>query len=192
VNLSSTVKLFAYGTSQGVREAWDTRGRGRAPRATVPHLNRSKMSKEYYVPVTSEKIQLAKESVAMLAAAIGGTVTPDNSPWDILKNGTKIGIEVKRFLPGRKNLKIKIHSKGEGEPYSSKEKKVEFADKHNMKAMYVVAHDTHDPAHEKWYVRRAGDVGDPRADPNDPRTGWNYHIDNMQGGSLQTMKKLIK
>jgi hypothetical protein len=134
--------------------------------------------------MTSEKIRAAGESVKLLAAAIGGTVTKDNSPWDILVRGTKIGIEVKRFEEGRKHLKATIHSganvKGMGSQ-GSKERKVEFADKNGMKKMFLVVHDMHDPANENWYVRRVGDKDDPRSDPKDPRTGWSYNARTMQG-----------
>jgi hypothetical protein len=192
VKLATAIALTAYGTSESVRKAWDTRGRGRAERPHVPRLDRSKLAKQFYVPVTSDKIRLAGESVAQLAAAIGGTVTPDHHPFDILYKGTKIGIEVKRFLPGRKNLKVKIHSGGAGEPFNSKEKKVEFADKSGMKQMWIAVHNTTVPGKESWHIRRAGDRGDPRADKNDIRTGWNYHLDNMQKVKLQDIKRYIK
>lgn len=190
MRLASAIVLNAYGTSQGVSKAWDTRGRGRAPRPTVPHLNRSKLAKANYVPVTSEKIRNAGESVRLLAAALEATPTPDHHPFDILYKGTKIGIEVKRFEPGRKNLKATIHSGEAGE--GSKERKVEFADKSGMKRMYLVVHDMHDPNNEQWFMRRVGDKDDPRSDPNDPRTGWSYNTYAMRGGSLQDMKRWLK
>jgi hypothetical protein len=195
MDIASTINLHGYGTSSGVEKAWDSRGRGRAPRATVPNLDRSKLSKENYVKVTSEKIRAAGDSVNMLAKAIGGVVSRDNSPWDVLKGGTKVGIEVKRFMPGRKNLKATIHSganvKGMGSQ-GSKERKVEFADKNGMKKMFLVVHDTTDSAKEKWYIRRIGDKGDPRSDPKDPRTGWSYNTYSMKEASLSQMKRLIR
>lgn len=195
MNLASSIALLGYGTSSGVEKAWDSRGRGRKTRPTVKNLNRSELAKANYVPVTSDKIRAAGESVNSLAKAIGGIVSRDNSPWDVLKGGTKIGIEVKRFMPGRKNLKATVHSganvKG-ASSQGSKERKVEFANKSGMKKMFLVVHDTTDPAKEKWYVRRVGDKGDPRSDPKDPRTGWSYNTYSMQQATLSQMKGLIK
>jgi len=197
VNINAAIALHAYGTSSGVSRAWDTRGRGRAERPTVHNLDRSALAKASYVPITSEKIRAAGDSVKKLAAAIGGTVTSDNSPWDILVRGTKIGIEVKRFEEGRKHLKATIHSganvRGEGSQ-GSKERKVEFADKNGMKHMFLVVHDMHDPKNENWYIRRVGDKGDPRSDPKDPRTGWSYNTRTMTpvGSSPAAIRRLIR
>jgi len=197
VRIATANLLYAYGTSEGVSKAWDSRGRGRAPRPTVPNLNRSALAKANCVPVTSDKIRAAKESVNRLAQALGATVTNDNHAWDLLMNGTKIGIEVKRFMPGRKNLKATIHSgkdvKGSGSQ-GSKQRKVEFADKSGMKRMYLVVHDTHDPDNEKWYARRVGDKGDPRSDPKDPRTGWSYNYYTMHGrtSTPEGLRRLVR
>jgi hypothetical protein len=195
MRIAAAVELYGYGTSQGVERAWDTRGRGRAVRPTIPNLNRSKLSKLYHVDVTGEKIDGSADSVNKLATAIGGTVTADHHPWDILHKGNKVGIELKRFFPGVKNLKATIHSgkdvtgkKSQG----SKARKLEFADKSGMKRMYLVVHDTHDPKDEGWYVRRVGNKGDPRSDPEDPRTGWSYNTYAMQRATLGQMKGLIK
>jgi hypothetical protein len=189
MNLAATINLHGYGTSSGVEKAWDSRGRGRKP------INRSALAKASYVKVTPEKIRAAGDSVNMLAKAIGGVVSRDNAPWDVLKNGTKIGVEVKRFMPGRKHLKATIHSGADVKGLSgqgSKERKVAFADKSGMKKMFLVVHDTSDPAKEKWYVRRVGDKGDPRSDPDDPRTGWSYNTYSMKEASLSQMKRLIR
>jgi hypothetical protein len=183
MRIAAAVELYGYGTSTGVERAWDTRGRGRAVRPTVPNLNRSQLAKTTHVDVTPEKIKAAGESVNMLAQAIGGFVSKDNSPWDVLKNGTKVGIEVKRFMPGRKNLKATIHS-GKNETgkksQGSKARKIEFADQKGMKRMWLVVHDTSDPKEEKWYARRVGNKGDPRSDPKDKGTGWSYNTYTMQ------------
>ncbi len=194
MRIASAISLYAYGTSEGVSRAWDTRGRGRAERP-VSNIDRSALSKQNYVKVTADKIRAAKESVDMVARAIGGTVTSDNSPWDVLAKGTKIGIEVKRFLPGRKNLKATIHSgdAASGDRSSgAKERKVEFANKSGMKKMFLVVHDTHDPNDEAWYVKRVGDRGDPRV-PKDERPGWSFNTFSMnKADSLDDLKRLVK
>jgi hypothetical protein len=195
MRLATAITLHAYGTSSGVERAWDTRGRGRAVRPTIPNLNRSKVAKANYVPVTAAKIKAAGESVNILAKAIGGTVTGDHHPWDVLLKGTKIGIEVKRFEPGRKNLKATIHSGADvkgAKSQGSKERKVEFADKNGMKHMYLVVHDNSTPGKEGWYIRRVGDKGDPRSDPKDPRSGWSYNTYAMKQASLSQLKGLLK
>jgi hypothetical protein len=192
MQLASTITLLGYGTSQGMEKAWDTRGRGRAARHTSPQpLNRSALAKQFYSRVTSLKISNAAESVRMVAAALGAQPTPANHPFDALIKGSKIGIEVKRFEPGRKNLKATVHSGKHGG--GSKERKVAFADKVKMKKMFLVVHDMHDPKHPSIYVRRMGDRGDPRSDPNDKRTGWSYYIRTMQRvSSLEDLKRIIR
>jgi hypothetical protein len=191
MRLATAITLHVYGTSSGVEKAWDARGRGRKQRPTIPNLNRSALSKANYVPVTADKIRAAGDSVKILAAAIGGVVSNDNNAWDILKNGTKVGIEVKRFMPGRKNMKATIHSgdniKG-ARSSGSRERKIEFADNNGMKRMYLVVHDTTTPGKEAWYVRRVGNKGDPRSDPDDPRTGWSYNTYAMQKVTLNQLK----
>ena len=188
--------ILAYGTSEGASRAWDSRGRGRHPQEHgIRTHDRSERAKESHVPVTSEKVRLAKESVVMLSKALGADPTPDNHPFDILLHGTKVGIEVKRFFPGHKNPKVTIHSgqsgKGEGASRNgSKDKKVAFAKETGMKRLYVAVHDTSDPNHERWYARRLGDKGDPWADPKDPNTGWSYRIKNM--ASADSISKLVR
>ena len=178
--------ILAYGTSQGAEKAWDTRGRGRKPRPHVEKLDRSKLSKKFSVPVNTEKIRAAAESVKTLASVLGGVVTTNSHPWDILLNGSKVGIEVKRFMPGHKHLKATVHPE-------SREKKVAFADKTKMKRMYLVVHDASNPSKESWFVRRVGDKGDPRSDPKDPRTGWSYNTRKMYSANApEGLKGMIK
>lgn len=195
MQIATAIAIHAYGTSEGADKAWDTRGRGRKERPHVPKLDRSKLAKQSYVKVTADKIQMAAQSVKTLASVLGSTPTSDSHPWDILLKGTKIGVEVKRFMPGRTHLKATIHS-GTGDvkdKNGSKERKVEFADKHGMKRMYLVVHDTHDPSKEMWYVRRVGDKGDPRSDPKDARTGWSYNARTMTpASSPEKVKELLK
>jgi hypothetical protein len=194
MRLSTATTLYAYGTSEGVQRAWDTRGRGRAPRS-VSIVNRSALSKQFSVPVTSDKIQGSADSVNALAKAIGGTVTDDHHPWDVLKNGTKIGIEVKRFYPGRKNMKATIHSGKDvtgARSQGSKERKIEFADKSGMKRMYLVVHDTTTPGKERWFARRVGDRNDPRG-PKGESPGWSFNTFSMHGGGSkpESLKGLL-
>lgn len=186
MQLATALNLYAGGP-----------GSGRHPygRHTV---DRSALAKQHYNGVTPEKVRAAGESVQQLAAALGAVATSNSQPWDILMNGTKIGIEVKRFMPGRKNLRTFVHSgenvKGASKSSGSKERKIEFADKSGMKRMFLVAHNTSGNGKQGWYVRRAGDRGDPRSDPKDPRTGWSYHIRHMQYGGLspEGLKRYIK
>lgn len=199
--LATAIVIHGYGTSEGVIKEWDTRGRGRKPRTKVENLNRSKIAKQSYVKVTSEKIKNAAQSVQQLAAALGTQPTANSHPFDILYKGTKVGIEVKRFEPGRKHLKATVHSgatlktkdKGKLHNQGSKARKLAFADKTGMQRMYLVVHDMHDPSNVHWYARRMGDKGDPRSDPKDPRTGWSYNTRAMKEvSSPEELKGVIK
>lgn len=184
MNLASTIALLGYGTSQGAEKAWDTRGRGRKPRPTVKGLDRSALSKKYSVPVNADKVQAAAQSVQQLAQALGGMVTTNSHPFDILKKG--VGIEVKRFMPGHKNLKATVHP-------DSKQHKIDFATKNNLKRLWLVVHDTSTPGKEGWYARRMGNKGDPWTDPKDPRPGWAYNTRKMfAADSPEGLKEKIK
>lgn len=123
MNLNTT--LEAYGTSEGLGKAWDTRGRGRHAQLS----DRAKRALETYVPVNSAKIQLALESQTLIASAIGGTVTRDNAPFDVVKG--KNAIEVKTIFPGVKNNKITMHPE-------SRVRKEKFARKEKMKPYTVI------------------------------------------------------
>src|SRR6266404_3427351 len=99
--LSSTIEIHSVGTSEGVSKSWDTRGRGRklsdkAKRALVSH-----------VPVTAEKLHVAKFNETVVAKILGGLTTKDNAPFDVIAG--KIGIEVKTVFPGVKNNKVTLH-----------------------------------------------------------------------------------
>lgn len=194
MQLASAITLFAAGTSEGAKKAWDTRGRGRKPRSKST-IDRSTLSKEFSVKINAAKINNAAASVKLVAAAIGGTVTPDHHPWDILVRGNKIVVEVKHFEPGRKNLKATIHS-GEHErskdPHgkSSKDRKKEWAELHGSKQMWLVVHDEHDPKHPAFYARRVGDRGHHLSDPKDKRPGWSYKTYTMK--RLSSPKAFLK
>jgi hypothetical protein len=121
MNLIST--LECYGTSEGLQKAWDERGRGRKLSDKVERARAS------YVPVTREKQQAAELNEKILAAAIGGEVTHNNSAFDVVKG--KYAIEVKTIFPGVKNNKITMHPK-------SRMRKEAFAKQFKMKAHTVI------------------------------------------------------
>ena len=122
-NLYNNIK--AYGTSEGLRKAWDERGRGRSERA-----------KETYVRQTSARWHVAAMSEQLVAKAVGGHSTgmTDHkwNPFDVIKG--KVGVEVKTLLPGAKNDKITMHPK-------SRRRKLEEAEKMGFKKAYTVAID---------------------------------------------------
>ena len=81
--------LVKYGTSTGVSEAWDTRGRGRKK----PDEGRVARAKATYKPCTKAVRAQGDEWQRKLAQIVGGKVTADNSPFDVVKGN--IGIEAK-------------------------------------------------------------------------------------------------
>lgn len=118
--------ILAYGTSEGLQKAWDSRGRGRKEHESDDRSARAKTS---YVKCTAEKQRLAEESEKIVAFAIKGQRTADNAPFDILKGNR--AVEVKTIFPGVKNDKITMHRE-------SRLRKEEFASKHKLQAYTVV------------------------------------------------------
>lgn len=132
MNLASTI--VAYGTSEGAEHAWDTRGRGRKQLS-----DKAARAIATYVPVTSDKRRLADESQTIIARAIKGEVTHNNSPFDVIKG--KIAIEVKTIFPGVKNNKITMHPE-------SRERKLNAAKKFKLDAYTVIV----DRRNDKIYI----------------------------------------
>lgn len=91
---------------------------------------RSMLAKKSYKPSTRKKQKIAAATEKKIAKAVGGKVTPDNSPFDV-KTGKAV-IEVKTIIEG-KNPKITMH------PSSLRRKKE--AAKKEKKKVWTVVHD---------------------------------------------------
>jgi hypothetical protein len=122
MNLSSTIQ--AYGTSEGVSKAWDERGRGRKQLS-----DKAQRALATYVPATQEKQRMAEQSEQIIAKAIGGQVTHNNSPFDVIKG--KVAIEVKTMFPGIKHNKITMHPE-------ARQRKLKTAKKLKLSAYTVI------------------------------------------------------
>lgn len=132
MNLISAISLLYAGTSEGAKKAWDTRGRGRKEKELSPRAQRAIAS---YVPMTHDKHALTEIHEKMIAKALGGSVTKDHSPFDVLVG--KMGIEVKTVFPGVKNNKITMHKE-------SRERKLAFMKANKIKKAFTVVVDTRD------------------------------------------------
>jgi hypothetical protein len=182
MKLQSIVELFATGTSEGVKKAWDTRGRGRKEKELNPKQQRAIAS---YSPITKDKLKIALENELKIAKMIGGQHIPDNAPFDV-RIGNKALIEVKTIMPTAKNDKITVHpTPAPGETLSSKDRKILMGKQeglsHNMVAVAVNMR----PGSEGIYVRRFND-------PNDNRPGWSFRTFSMTKVSNPSdLRKLI-
>lgn len=128
MNLSSTIAIQSYGTSEGAQHAWDTRGRGRKE-VEKPLSDRAKRALDSHVPITAEKMQISKSNERVVAKVLGGLSTADNAPFDVIVG--KIGVEVKTVFPGVKNNKITLHPE-------SRERKYDLMKKLKMTKAFVV------------------------------------------------------
>jgi hypothetical protein len=171
MDIQASIALHGYGSSEGLRKAWDTRGRNAKKSA-----DKSARAKASYVPVGSAKIAISAENVNLLAAAIGGTSTPDHHPWDVLI-GNRVAIELKTIFPDAKHGKMTVHPE-------SRERKEAFAKKNGIKLMYMVAVSMREKD-KGIYIKRA-------ADPKAERSGWSYNLRTMtRVNSFKDVKKEI-
>lgn len=168
MDIQASIALHGYGTSEGLTKAWDTRGRNAKKSA-----EKSARAKASYVPVGSAKIGVSAENVKLLAAAIGGTPTPDHHPWDVIVG--KVAIELKTIFPDAKHGKMTVHPE-------SRIRKEKFAKKNGIKMMFMVAVSMRDKD-KGIYIKRA-------ADPTSDRPGWSYNLRTMtKVSSFKDVKK---
>lgn len=134
MNLLSTIE--AYGTSEGVMKEWDERGRGRKKLS-----DKAQRALATYVPATRDKQRMAEFSEQIIAKAINGEVTHNNSPFDVIKG--KVAIEVKTIFPGVRNNKITMHPE-------SRQRKLAAAKKSKLTAYTVIV----DRREDKFYIAK--------------------------------------
>lgn len=169
MNVTSTIELYASGTSEGADKAWDTRGRGRKL------SDKAERALKSFIPVTAEKVKMSALNAKLIADAIGGKTTPDNHPYDVLTN--KVGIEVKTIIEA-KNDKVTVHKE-------SRERKQEFQKKTGI-TPYIAVVDMR-PGRAGVYIKEAG------TNKSQSGGGWSFRLRDMISiGSFKKIKDYIK
>jgi phosphoribosyl 1,2-cyclic phosphodiesterase len=109
---------------------------------------RSLAAKKSYNPATREKQLIATAKEKEVAKHLGGKHMLDNEPFDVLHTDKGIGIEVKTIVAG-KNPKITMHP-------DSLRRKIEFAKKNKLKAVWTIVHDVRGGAKDLYVKKGVG------------------------------------
>lgn len=127
-------KLKAYGTSDGVKKAWDTRGRGRKELPEKDTVKQA-LAKSSFVLGDVTKQRAAEANERLIAGIVQGIQSGDNAPFDILIPSKNIGIEVKTRFPEAKNDRVNLHVDG-------RQRKGAAALKQKLSAIYTISLDS--------------------------------------------------
>lgn len=136
------VQIYGSGTPEGARKAWDTRGRKEKELS-----ERAQRAIDTYVPLTPQKLQMAKLNERKVAQAVNGVSTADNSPFDVLIRG-RVGLEVKTLLNAG-NDKLTMHPE-------SLERKQQEAKRMGLEKLYTIAIDQREGASKIFYKEGLG------------------------------------
>ena len=152
MNIVLLLELYAGGPGSGCNPEAGKCGRP-STGITPPLSDRAQRAIESYNPVTSAKKQIATRYERQVAKLLGGTTTPNNSPFDVLLG--KIGIEVKTVIEG-KNDKITMHPSshkpGEPKKIGSLERKQIYMKKNKLKKAFTVIVDVRSDR-ERWHIK---------------------------------------
>lgn len=137
--LQSVLDLL-YGGGAGSGCHGDRCGR---PKGNVADEDRSERAKATYIPSTRAKQKLALANQDKFASQVGGTVIPDNKPFDVIVG--KVGVEIKTLVD-QKNDKLTMHP-------SSLAKKLKDAKAKGLVSTFTVAFDSRPGKGGQLYVR---------------------------------------
>src|SRR5690348_16321730 len=100
MNLLDLINVYAGGPGSGCNPEVGQCGRKPGEGEVQTGVSdRVRGAIESYVPVTAAKYQLAKRNERKVAKVLGGTGTPNNSPFDVLVGD--IAIEVKTVIEAK-------------------------------------------------------------------------------------------